>query len=119
MCHPCVCSYTYAADYINLEVGIPKRSGQVPQKVEYPRIVFVNLACPVVPQIAIQAGQGFLIVTFAIAIDDIQALSGMGVKQVQAVDIVRNGLHFWLGRSSAEQAAGEDHRQHKNTAQIS
>ena len=74
----------------------------------------MNLASPVVPQIAIPARQGFLIVTFAITIDDdIQALSGMCVKQVQGVHIVRNGSHFWLGRSSAEQAAGEDHRQQK------
>jgi hypothetical protein len=64
-----------ATDYINLEIGIAECSSQVPEQVEYPGIVLMNLAGPMVPQIVIQARKGFLVVAFASAVDDIQALS--------------------------------------------
>jgi len=74
-----------AADDINLKIRIPERSSQVVEKVEDPRIIIVNFAGSMVPQVTVQARQGFLIVAFAIAIDDIQALPSVCVKKTQAV----------------------------------
>jgi hypothetical protein len=91
-----------AADYINLKIGIPECIRQVAEQVEYPGIVLVNLAGPVVAQIVIQSRQGFLVVTFATAVDDVQALSGMCVKKMQAVRTVRSVLLFRFGRSAAD-----------------
>ena len=102
---------TVAADYINLKIGIPQPSSQVMQKVEYPRIVLVNLAGAVVSKITIQTRQGFLIVAFTIAVDNVQALTGMCVEKMQAVWTVRNGLQFWLRRGKADQPTDEDRRQ--------
>jgi hypothetical protein len=102
---------TVAANYIDLKIGIPERSSQVMQKVEYPRIVLVNLAGAVVSKITIQARQRFCIVAFAIAVDNVQALTGMCMEKMQAVWTVRNGLQFWLRRGKADQPTGEDRRQ--------
>jgi hypothetical protein len=91
-----------ATDYIDLKSGIPECISQVAEQVEYQGIVLMNLAGPVVPQIVIQSRQGFLVVTLASAVDDVQALSGMCVKKMQAVRTVRSGLLFSLGRSAAD-----------------
>ncbi|MGC2198275.1 MAG: hypothetical protein WA628_26630 [Terriglobales bacterium] len=56
-----------------------------------PRIVLVNLAGAVVLKVTIQVRQGFLIVAFATAVDNVQALTRMCVEKMQAVRTVRNG----------------------------
>jgi hypothetical protein len=70
------------ADNINLKIGIPERGSQVVEEIEHPGIVLMNLAGAVVVQITVQALQRFLIVTSTIAIDDVQAFSGMRVKKM-------------------------------------
>src|SRR5579864_7297240 len=89
-----------AADDTNLKIGIPERNSQVVEQVEYPGIVLMNFAGAVVAQITVQARQRFLIVAFAIAVDDIQALSRMCVKKMQAVPTVRDAGEFPLALST-------------------
>jgi hypothetical protein len=72
----------------------------------------------VIAQKTVQARQRFLIVAFTIAINDVQSLSSMGVKKMQAVGTVRNALHSWLGRSTADRPIGEEDRQQQKTAKI-
>jgi hypothetical protein len=69
-------------DNVNFKIGISQRGHQVVQEVEYSRIVLVNLAGAMVTQIMVQARQRVLIITLAlaIAVDDVQTLSGMGVE---------------------------------------
>ena len=57
------------ADHINFKIGIPERSSQVVEQVEYSGIVLMNFAGAVVAQIMVQARQRFLIVAFAVAVD--------------------------------------------------
>ena len=59
-----------AADHIDLKIGIPQCGHQVVEQVEYAGIVFMNVARAVVPQITVQARQGFRIVAFPIAVSD-------------------------------------------------
>ena len=60
-----------AADDINLKIGIPECGSQIVEQVEYLGIVLMNFAGAVVAQITVEAHQRFLIVTFAIAVDDV------------------------------------------------
>jgi hypothetical protein len=43
-----------AADNVNLKIGIPECDRQVVEQVEYPRIILMNFAGAVIPQIAVQ-----------------------------------------------------------------
>jgi len=47
----------------------------------------VNCSAPVVAQIMVEANVGILIVSFAIAVDDLEVFSRMCVKQPQAVTL--------------------------------
>jgi len=95
-----------ATDYINLKVGISECSGQVAEQVEYPGIVLMNFAGPVVAQITVEANQSFLLVTFAVAVDDVQPFASMGVKKMQLVGPPRNGRQFWLSFGTGDRLAG-------------
>jgi flagellar basal body-associated protein FliL len=79
----------------------------------------VNFTGAVISQKTVQARQRFLIVAFTIAVNNVQSLSGMCMKKMQAVGTVRNALHSWLSRSTADQPMGEEHRQQQKTARIS
>ena len=80
-----------ATEDVDLKIRIPECGSQVVEQVEHSRVVLVNCTGPVVAQIAVEANVGILIVSFAIAVDDVEALSRMCVEQPQAVDVVRNG----------------------------
>lgn len=56
----------------------------------------MNFTCAVVAQITVQLRQGFLIVPFAIAVNNVQSLSRVCVEEMQAVRRVRNDLSCWL-----------------------
>lgn len=75
---------------VDLKLGIPECGSQVVEKVEHPRVVLANCAGPMVAQITVEANVGIPIVCFAIAIDDVEALSRMCVEQPKAVGAVRN-----------------------------
>ena len=77
------------ANDIYLKIGIPKCSSQVVEEVEYPGIVLVNFTGAVIAQKTVQALHRFLIVAFTVAVNDVQSLSSMCVKKVQAVGTVR------------------------------
>jgi hypothetical protein len=77
-----------AAKHIDLEIRRPETGSQVVEQVEHSRVVIVNGAGAVVPQIAVQVSERFLIISVAITVDDVQVLSRMGVKQSQAVPTV-------------------------------
>jgi hypothetical protein len=79
-----------AANDVDLEAGIPECRCQVVEQIEDSRVVLVNCAGPVVAQIMVEANQGILIVAFAITVDDVGALSRMGVEEPQTVNVVRN-----------------------------
>jgi hypothetical protein len=80
-----------ATEDIDLKVRIPECGSQVVEQVEHSRVVLVNCAGPVVAQITVEANVSILIVSFAIAVDDVEVLSRMCVEQPQVVDVVRNG----------------------------
>ena len=66
-----------ATEDVDLKVRIPECGSQVVEQVEHSRVVLVNCAGPVVAQITVEANVGILIVSFAIAVDDIEVLSRM------------------------------------------
>jgi len=78
----------------------------------------VNFTGAVIAQKTVQACHRFLIVAFTIAVNDVQSLSSMCMEKIQTVGTVRNALHSWLGCGTADQFAGEDHRQQQKTAKI-
>ena len=67
------------------------------EQVEHLGIVFVNFAGAVVAQVKVEARQRFLVIAFAVSVDDVQPLSSMGVKKMQLVGTRRNLRQFWLG----------------------
>src|SRR5437899_1979886 len=101
-----------AADNIDLGIGIPKRGHQVVQQVKYTGIVFVNLASAMVPQVAVELRQGFPVVTFGVAVDDVKALPCVGVEQTQAVGVVRDRSDCRFSSSAADQSKSQ-HQQQK------
>jgi hypothetical protein len=103
------------ADYINLKIGIPERSSQVMEEVEYPRIVLMNFAGAVVAEIMVQPSMCIRIITCGIAVNDVQVLSRMCVNQTEAERTVRNARKFLLALSRQD-AANEEERGHNETA---
>ena len=83
-----------AANNIDLHIRIPQRCRQIVEQVEHPRIVVTNVARAVVAQITVQARQGFLIISFAVAVNDIQPLSSMRMEKMQLVWTARNRLEI-------------------------
>lgn len=75
---------------VDLKVRIPECGRQVVEQVEHSRVVLVNCAGAVIAQIMVEANAGILIVSFAIAVDDVEALSGMCMEQPQTVGAIRN-----------------------------
>ena len=74
-----------AADYIDFEIRIAEGGSEIVQQVEDSRIISANIAGAVITQIVVEPVQRFLIVSTAIAVDDIEALSGMGMEEVQLI----------------------------------
>jgi len=81
------------ADDINPKIGIPECSSQVVEEVEYPGIVLMNFTGAVIAQKTVQACHRFPIVAFTVAVNDVQSLSSMCMKEMQAVGTVRNTQH--------------------------
>ena len=94
------------ADDVDLKIRIAKFRRQVVQEVEHAGIVLMNFAGAVVAQILAEASQGFLIIALVIAVDDIQALSGMSVEKMKVVGTRRTGLQSRLGCGGRGQPAG-------------
>jgi hypothetical protein len=69
-----------------------------------------------IAQITVQACQRSQIVALTIAVNDIQSLSSMGMKQMQAVRIFGDASGSWL--DCAGELSGEDQRQQKQMANI-
>ena len=79
---------------LDLKIGIPQRSRQVVTgqiSGSYSR-----LARALVAQIIVQARKRLRFVGFAVAVNDIQPLSGVGMKKMQLVGNARTILKFWL-----------------------
>jgi hypothetical protein len=95
-----------AADYIDFEIRIAERGSEIVQEIEDPRIIGANIARTVIAQIVAQPIKRFPVVSVAIAVDDVEALSCMGMEKVQLVRTSRGGLRFCLCRRGAHQAAG-------------
>ena len=72
-------------DHIDLKMGIPERGSQVVEEIEHPGIVFVNFTGAVVTQKTVQECQGFLVVSLATAIDNVQPLSSVCVNKIQRI----------------------------------
>jgi hypothetical protein len=79
-----------ATEDVDLKVRIPECGSQIVEQVEHSRIVIVNCASAVVAQITVEARVGIPIVSFAIAVDDVEVLSRMCVEQPQMVAAIRN-----------------------------
>ena len=60
-----------------------------------------------------------MVVAFAIAVDNVQSLTRMCVKEMELVRTVRDGLHLGPGLGMGGQPAGENERQEKEFANIS
>src|ERR1035438_2849478 len=60
-----------ATDNIDLEIRIAERGSQIVQQVEHPRIICANITGTVIPQIMVEPLKRFLIVSPAIAVDDV------------------------------------------------
>ena len=95
-----------AADYIDLEIRIAEGGSQIVEQIEDARIIGVNIAGAVIAQIVIEPVQRFLIVSIAIAIDDVEAFAGVGMEKVQLVGTAHSGWWFCLGRSGTLKSAG-------------
>jgi hypothetical protein len=88
------------------------------EEVENPGIIRLNLMRAVVAKVTIQPLQRFLIIAFIIAIDNVQAFTGMRMKKLQAVTAIRSGRHFRFGGRATDQTAGENQRQQQKIAKI-
>src|ERR1700741_1128733 len=60
-----------------------------------------------------------MVVAFAIAVDDVQSLASMGVKEMELVRTIRNSLQLCLGVGTGCQPAGEDTWQEEDIGKIS
>lgn len=80
-----------SADYIDLVVGLADRCEQVVKQVEDVRVVVVNLAATPVAEEVVKPIESAGEISIAAAIDDVDALIGVGVEEAQPV------LGFGLG----------------------
>ena len=55
------------------------------QQIEDARIVFVNIARPMITKISVELSQSFRIVSVTVPINDVDPLSGMSVKQAKTI----------------------------------
>src|SRR5690242_10174679 len=58
---------------------------QIVQQIEDARIVFVNIARPMITKISIELSQSFRIISVPVPINDVDPLSRMGVKQTKTI----------------------------------
>lgn len=70
---------------IDLKIGIPEGSSQVVEEIKHPGIVFMNFTGAVVAQKTVQASQGFQVVSFATAVNNVQSLSSVCVNKMQRI----------------------------------
>src|SRR5580658_5739590 len=74
-----------AANHIDFAAGIGERRGQVVEKVEEPRIEMTHISGAVVAQIMVELVHRFGNVFITAAIDDIQPLARVSVKEAEPV----------------------------------
>jgi hypothetical protein len=72
-------------DYVDFGVRPAYLNGEIMQKIKNPRIVMAYVAGTMVAQVAIKVSQCFGNVLVVSAIDDIQALSRVHVKELQPI----------------------------------
>lgn len=94
-----------AADYIDFEIRIAERGSEIVQQIEYPRIVRAYIAGAMIAQIVVQAVKGFLIISMAIAVDDIEPLACMRMEKPQLVRAVRRSRAACLCDGGAHNSA--------------
>lgn len=70
---------------IDFGAGTPQFDGQVVEQVEDPRVIIVHLAGPMITQEVIEFGQGGGVVAVAVAIDDVEPLSSVGMEEMKAI----------------------------------
>ena len=80
-----------AADNIDLEIWIAERGSQIVQQVEHPRIICANIPGTVIPQIMVEPLKRFLIVSPAIAVDDVPCPPQDDRRRVYMYFQYRNG----------------------------
>jgi len=83
------------ADDINLGIGSSHSKRQIMKQIENPGIVYADVAGAVVAQVVVQFCQGPRIVIVSMAVHDIEALTSVGVKEVQTV--AADGWGFYGG----------------------
>ena len=74
-----------AAHHDNLSVRMSIRCQEIMQEIEQMRIVFVNLACPIVTQVFVDANQCCGIIVVPVAVHDVEAFSRMNMEEMQAI----------------------------------
>jgi len=85
------CRRAVSADDVDLGVGPADGAGSIRHDVEKPRIKVVHLAGAVIAEEVVELRESLGNVSIAMAIDDIQAFSGMGVIEPQASVLSQRG----------------------------
>ncbi len=78
-----------AADNLDLGVRAAECRSQVMQKIEYARIVVVNIAGTVIAQVPIKALERIGVVCLPVPVDDVEPFPGVGVKEMKAIRSLR------------------------------
>ena len=94
-----------AADDIDDAVGVSEASHEVVEEIEFADVVVLDVSSAVVAEEVVELGNGSGEVVVADAVDDVDALAGVQVVEVQAVGLRgRRGV----GRCGAHSGDGEE-----------